>query len=201
MIRADFAGLLLKPTVEKFLLTRGMALGALCFMAVMISSVSASAQQGPTEQVTQPGRLALGTSVGLHSGTADGTILGVSSNLDYYLDHHLSLGPLLQFGISDDFYQIGLSGQAKYVFTSPQMPRFRPHVQGGVGVIGMELDRPGPGDDDDIGFLIPLGGGLEYALGPNALLGTTILLNFTDADVRGDDDLFMSWVFGLRFLL
>jgi hypothetical protein len=184
---------------KRFFLNRaalGMVLAALCFMAVLYLPDTASAQQNTVERMTQPGRMALGTSVGIQSGTADGTIFGLTSNLDYYLDRHLSLGPLLQVGISDDFFQLGLSGQAKYVFTSPEMPRLRPHLQGGLGIIGMDLDRPGPGDNDDIGFLIPLGSGIEYAVGKNTFLGTTLLLNFTDADVRGQDNVFMSWVFG-----
>lgn len=107
----------------------------------------------------------------------------------------------MQFGVGGDLVQMGISGQAKYVFKNPRLNGFKPHIQGGLGLITMDVDRPPAGGDDDVGFLIPVGAGLDVDLGRNALVGSTMLLNFTDAEAADQkENVFLSWVFGLRVL-
>jgi hypothetical protein len=141
--------------------------------------------------------------LGLQAGTADGTAFALGFKADYYLDEHFSLGPLLQFGFTGDLTQVGMSAQAKYTFDMPRIPELKPHLQGGLGFIHVNVDCPplpcAGGDDNDTGFLIPFGGGFEFEISRNAQLGTTLLLNFTDADVS--PNLFMSWFFGFRIML
>ena len=150
---------------------------------------------------TQAGRLEIGTQLGLAAGTADDTVFAVNFNADYHLDENFSVGPLLQFGIGGDLFQTGLSAQARYVFRNPRFPEVRPHLQGGLGVISVNVDGPGSGSDHDLGFLVPFGGGFDFVLDRNVLLGTTLLLNFTDANVQNQKNLFITWYFGLRFPL
>jgi hypothetical protein len=88
------------------------------------------------------------------------------------------------------------------MFDMPRIPELKPHLQGGLGFIHVDIDCPpvAPAcDDSDLGFLVPFGGGFELELDKNLLVGTTLLLNFTDADVS--PNLFMSWFFGFRFML
>ena len=157
--------------------------------------------QARGKSATPTGRLQIGTQLGLAAGTADDTVFALGFNADYYLDENFSVGPLLQFGIGGNLSQMGISGQARYVFQNPRFPGIKPHLQGGLGFLYVDLDQPGGGDDDDLGFLVPFGGGFDFVLDKNVLLGTTLLLNFTDADVPNQKNLFMTWFFGLRVML
>ena len=178
----------------------GSVLLALWVFLILIVPTVVTAQ--PREElVTQAGRLAVGANVGLHAGTFDDTVFGLIFTGDYYLDDYLSVGPMLQFGIGEDLFQLGISGQVKYVFVNRRLPSLRPHLQGGLGFLLVDADRAVRGDDDDLGFLVPFGGGLEIVLGRNALIGSTLLLNFTSSEVGSPSRVFMSWIFGLRIRL
>lgn len=164
--------------------------------------------QQRVEERPRTGSLAAGVQLGLHAGTADDdAALALGFNADYYLDPHFSLGPLLQFGFTGDLTQIGMSVQTKYTFELPRAPQVRPHLQGGLGFLHVDMDRPPVpvgGEDSDLGFLVPFGGGFELELNRNLLVGTTLLLNFTDADVataQHVENVFMTWFFGLRIIL
>ena len=180
----------------------GVVLLILIVLSIPVNVLAQARGKAPTKA----GRLLIGTQLGLAAGTADDTVFALSFNADYHLDEDFSVGPLLQFGIGGDLFQMGISGQARYVFQNPRFPEVRPHLQGGLGFLFVDADivnpSPPPGrvNRDDLGFLVPFGGGVDFQLDKNVLLGTTLLLNFTDADV-GQDNLFMTWFFGFRFLL
>ncbi|MBI3621794.1 MAG: hypothetical protein HY208_06355 [Nitrospirae bacterium] len=157
------------------------------------------AQETPTDNTVPTGRFTIGTGMGFHAGTADGAVFGLFLDGEYHLDQHLSIGPLLQLGVSSDLFLTGLSGQIKYTMKTPALPGVIPYLEGGVGFMVIDADRPGR--DDDVGFLVPFGGGFDVELGKNVLLGTAVLLNYTSADVSGQPPIFMSWLFGLRFRL
>lgn len=176
------------------------AFGVVLLILIVLSIPVDVLAQARGKVPTKAGRLQIGTQVGLAAGTADDTVFALGFNADYHLDEDLSVGPLLQFGMGSDLFQMGISGQARYVFRNPRFPEVKPHLQGGLGFLYVDIDRPG-GDDDSLGFLVPFGGGVDFQLDKNILLGTTLLLNFTDADVPGQDNLFMTWFFGLRFML
>jgi hypothetical protein len=177
---------------------------ALLLMGALSVPPELLAQERPASKQTT-GSLAVGMDLGLQAGTADDeTAFAFAMRGDYYLDQHLSLGPLLQFGFTGDLTQVGLSAQAKYTFDLPRIPELKPHLQGGLGFIHVDIDCGQPCDDSDTGFLVPFGGGFELELSKNLFVGTTLLLNFNDADVtvqRAGGNLFMSWFFGLRIML
>jgi hypothetical protein len=175
------------------------------FLTILSFQLEVLAQERPAAK-QRSGKLAVGADLGLQAGTADDdTALALGFNADYYLDEHFSLGPLLQFGFTGDLTQIGMSAQAKYMFDMPRIPELKPHLQGGLGFLHIDMDcPPACTEDSDLGFLVPFGGGFELQLDRNLLLGTTLLLNFTDADVIAGErveNLFMTWFFGFRIIL
>ena len=156
----------------------------------------AKAQQDKAEERT--GSFVLGGSLGLQADTADNTTFALGVTGDYYLMHEFSIGPLLQMGFTDDLFQLGLTAQAKYTFDLTEIPKLKPHVQAGLGIIYADLDRRGRRDEDDVSFLIPIGIGAEYRLTKSVSLDNTFLFNITNLDVR-DDNFFFTWLIGLKF--
>jgi hypothetical protein len=171
---------------------RGRLLGGVFLLAVFTVAASAAAQE------SRAGRFAAGVGIGLQGDTADGTAFAIGLSGDYFLSHNVSLGPLLQLGITDDLTQVGLSLQAKFTADILEIPALKPHVEAGIGFIYADLDR-GRGDADDTSYLIPVGVGAEYRLGPKLALDTTLLFNFTDLDDVGDEDFFITWLVGVKF--
>jgi len=156
----------------------------------------AKAQQKPEEERT--GSFVFGAGLGLQADTADDTAFALGITGDYYLTHEFSIGPLLQMGFTDDLFQLGLTAQAKYTFDLTEIPKLKPHVQAGLGIIYADLDRRARRDEDDVSFLIPFGIGVEYRLSKSISLDTTFLFNITNLDVR-DDNFFFTWLIGLKF--
>ena len=171
--------------------------GCLLLVALLVSTV-AEAQQVPPS-VSRAGRFVFGAGLGLQADTVDDTAFAVGLSGDYFFTNHLSIGPLMHFGLTSDLFQFGLSAQAKYTFDLPRVPELKPHLEGGIGFLYANLDRPGPGNKDDTSFLIPLGVGVEYRLNPRLSLDTTAFFNFTDISVRNKDkDFFFTWLLGVK---
>lgn len=141
------------------------------------------------------GRLQLGADIGPVFGTPDSTAFGIALSGDYFLNQNFSIGPLLQFGLTEDLFQFGPSAQLKYTFDIDRY--WKANLQGGLGFMYAELDRRGR-DPDDTSFLIPVGGGLDYRLTDNVSLGTTLLFNFTDLDKVRNENFHVSLLGGLR---
>jgi hypothetical protein len=159
----------------------------------MIVALSAPAA-GQTAPEQRAGRFGLGVELGPHFGTADSTAFGLAFSGDYFLNHNFSIGPLVQFGITDDLFHFGPSLQLKYTYDID--PRLKATLQGGVGFLYADLERRGR-DRDDTGVLFPVGPGLEYRLTDDISLGSTLLFNFADNDVRRER-FFVSLLGGLR---
>jgi hypothetical protein len=102
----------------------------------------------------------------------------------------------VQFGLTDDLFQFGPSVQLKHTYDIDQ--RLTANLQGGIGFIYAELERRGR-DRDDTSFLVPLGGGLEYRIGNDISLGTTVLFNFMDLDRVRSENFYLSVLGGLKF--
>jgi predicted acylesterase/phospholipase RssA len=66
-----------------------------------------------------------------------------------------------------------------------------PFVQGGAGFACLEEDNR-PGDDEEIGLLLAVGGGLRFRIGDRLTLGSQMLLNFLPGDVL-DEGFYFSW--------
>jgi len=153
-----------------------------------------------TSASQSPGRLSIGAATGFHAGTEDGTVFGLFMDGRYQLDQRFAVGPLLQLGFSSDYSLVGLSGQLTYSMPLPTQPHVIPYLQGGLGFVVIDADDQ-PRHEDDAGFLIPIGAGVEFELAKNLLLGTEILLNYTSVNVSQQPSVYMSWLFGLRFRL
>ena len=177
---------------------RSLWLAGSLVLAVLCTGSIAEAQGVPAS-VSRAGRFVFGTGLGLQANTVDDTAFAFGFSGDYFFTNNLSLGPLMQFGVTGDLFQFGLSAQAKYTFDLPQMPALKPHVEGGIGFLYANLDRPGSGSKDDTSFLIPLGLGFEYRLSPRLSLDTTAFFNFTDINVKNTDrNFFFTWLLGIK---
>ena len=137
--------------------------------------------------------------MGFLANTPDDTAFALNFNGDAHLNQHVSVGPLLQLGFTDDLTLVGLSGQGKYRIPLPEADkRFKLMLQAGIGFVHVDV---GPSDTS---FLIPLGVGVEYQVNSTVALTSDLLLNFTDLDFgrgRGHDDtnLMPGLTFGVRF--
>lgn len=165
-------------------------------MLIVAFTSFAEAQQYAADDRT--GRFVFGAALGLQADTPDGTAFSLGFFDDYYLTHEFSIGPLIQMGVTNDLFQVGLTAQAKYTFDLADIPELRPNVQAGIGIIHAKLDRRGTGDESDTSYLIPFGIGAEYKLTNSVSLDNTFLFNFTNLDVR-DENFFLTWLIGLKF--
>jgi hypothetical protein len=173
--------------------------GVAAVLLALTTGVAEVRAQGPAvpDAVSRAGRFYLGAGLGLMGGTVDGETFALGAQGDYYFTNELSVGPLLQMGFTGDLFQLGLSGQVKYTMDVRQIPALKPHVEAGIGFIYANLDR-GSHSGDDVGFLIPLGFGLEYRLSRRLSLDTTFYLNFTNLDPGKHDNFFATWLIGAR---
>ena len=177
---------------------RGVWFVGSLLLAALFLGTAVEAQDVPAS-VSRAGRFVFGTGLGLQADTLDSTAFAVGVGGDYFFTNNISLGPLMQFGVTSDLFQMGLTAQAKYTFDLPQVPQLKPHLEGGIGFLYANLDRPGSGNKDDTSFLIPLGVGVEYRLSPRISLDTTAFFNFTDINVRNSDqNFFFTWLLGVR---
>lgn len=159
-------------------------------------STSASETTGPgddrTDRTDHPARPV--TPVTAEAGigfTADpGTFL-LAIEADYWIEHNVAIGPLVQFGLSDDDTIVAPTINAKGVFdiNQPQLERLKPYVEGGVGFAYIDKDGH---DDSDTGLLLDFGFGANVALNDRVSLGTGVLFNFLPAELV-DERFFFSW--------
>lgn len=174
--------------------------------AILFLAVIAPAHAQQTSPPETMRKFELGTDIGFSGGTIDGTALAVGISGDYQVAPHVSIGPLMQMGLTDDLFQIGVSAQVKLTLDLPDVPELKPQLQAGVGFIHADLDK-GVSTGDDTSWLIPFGMGLEYRAAKNLYFNTMLLFNITDLNVTvpgfgtKSDDLHVTWFVGLRFLL
>jgi opacity protein-like surface antigen len=186
------------PGKEAAMRKRSVLFAECLLLAALLASTAADAQQVPAS-VSRAGRFVFGAGLGLQANTVDDTVFALGLSGDYFFTNQLSVGPLMQFGFTGDLFQFGLSAQAKYTFDLPQTPELKPHLEGGIGFLYANLDKPGGGNKDDTSFLIPLGVGLEYRLNPRLSLDTTAFFNFTDISVKDKDrNFFFTWLLGVK---
>jgi hypothetical protein len=173
--------------------------GLLTVILTLTTAGSVFAQQ--TSQPDRTRRFEVGADIGVVGGTIDGTGFAVGINGDYPIAPHISVGPLIQLGVTDHLFQIGVSGQVKLTLDLPDVPELKPQFQAGIGFVHADISV-GPNSADDTSWLIPIGMGLEYRAMKNLYVATTLLFDWTHLNVAGrSDDLDVAWFVGLRFLL
>lgn len=177
--------------------TQTVFTGSAVLIFWLLLSVSAPAQQ-PTPAESRTGRLTLGADIGLQGATADAAAFAIGLSGDYFLTDNVSVGPLVQIGVTDDLFQIGPTVQAKYTFDLATIPELKPNLQGGIGFIYANLDRSHRTDSHDASFLIPLGFGAEYRLSRDLSLASSFLFNFTDLNDVRNENFFITWLVGIR---
>ena len=177
--------------------TKRALIGGVTLLFCLMLALPATAQQRAAE--SRRGKFTVGAALGLQGETADGTAFAIGVSGDYFLTDNISVGPLLQIGLTNDLTQIGFSAQAKYTLDLPDIPDLTPHFQGGIGFIHADVDRGPFFDADDTSFLIPIGVGADYKLTQDISLESTLLFNFTDLDEGVNDNFFITWFVGARF--
>jgi hypothetical protein len=180
-------------------LRKRLRLGLLTVVLALTAAGPVFAQQTSPPDRTR--RFELGADIGLMAGTVDGTAFAIGISGDFPVAPHFTVGPLIQLGVTNDLFQIGVSAQAKLTLDIPDVPELKPQFQAGIGFVHADLDI-GPNTAEDTSWLIPIGMGLEYRAMKNLYLSTTLLFNWTHLNVGGrSDDLDVAWFVGLRFLL
>jgi hypothetical protein len=162
----------------------------------LVSALDPSLALGQTEGTLE-------RSIGFKAGigfSSDPTTFLMTYQADFFLHPSIALGPLFQFGVSDDdfFFAPTLNAQALFDLPVEGLEALKPCFQFGLGLLYLDKDRWW-GDKDDVGFLINLGLGLEYFLTDYFALGTNFLFNVMPADVLGDNFIFGWQVITLRF--
>ncbi|TMQ28308.1 MAG: porin family protein [Nitrospirae bacterium] len=165
---------------------------AVCLIVlVSVATVDLSVAAEP-----KAGTWSAGAAIGFLGKTPDGTAFATNLHADYFLNHQVSVGPLAQFAVTGDLFQVGVSGQGKYWLNLPGVDnRLKVNLQGGLGFL--YADR----HSSDASWLIPIGVGVDYALNEQLSLMSTFLLNFTDVDTgrRSGATVMPGLTFGVRF--
>jgi hypothetical protein len=118
----------------------------------------------------------------------------IGGDADFYQSERLAIGPSLQFAVDDGVTIFAPSFHGKLVFPlepSSSGTLMMPFVQGGAGIAYIDKDR-GNNDEDDWGFLLQAGGGLEVRFDEKYALATTILVNLLPGEVT-DEGAYLSW--------
>jgi len=165
--------------------------------AVIVVALASPAGAQQKAEDSKIGDFAFGAAMGLQADTPDGAAFALGLYGDYSLTRELSVGPLFQMGLTNDLFQAGLRAQAKYTLDFTEVPKLKPNVQAGIGIIHADLDRRG-GKESDTSYLIPFGIGAEYNLKDSLSLETSFLFNITNLDVR-DEKFFFTWLVGIKF--
>src|SRR5262249_40405333 len=168
-------------TVARFILVAGLTAGLTAYCGGRNADAADPA----------PGVWTGGAAVGFLGNTADRTAFAMNLNVERFINRSFSVGPLLQFGVTPNLTEIGLSGQVKYWMSLSRNLRFT--VQGGLGFMHSDL---GEGDTT---LLIPIGAGFDYTLSKNVSATATFLLAFTPTDLKTRPTTMPGLTFGLRF--
>ena len=135
-------------------------------------------------------------SMGFLGNTPDGMALAMNGGADYFVTNQVSVGPLVQLGLTNDLTQVGLSGQGKYWIDLPGTNgRAKLNFQSGIGFVHADFRN------NDTSWLVPIGIGYDYTLPSGPSLSATVLVNFTDLNTGAGTgaDVMPGFIVGLRF--
>lgn len=144
------------------------------------------------------GKMRIGTDMGFQLSTLDDTDFALGAYGEYFLNDQLAVGPLLQFGLTGDLFQFGMSIQAKGIYEVFDYSNLFLEVQAGLGFIHADLERRNT-TQTDTSVLIPIGIGLEYQLSEQLSISSKLLFNITNLRLAGmeEDEFHTSVFFGV----
>lgn len=157
---------------------------------------------GTTPLPSPGGKMSLRGAIGF---TLDPDTFLMAFEADFSATKEISLGPLLQLGVTDDRTIVAPSLNVQYVFdlsglnsndvmTNDLAKKLKPFAQGGLGVVYIHKDGRRGNNVDDVGFFLNLGGGIEYYLTEKFAIGNNLLFNILPEDIAGEH-FFFSWQF------
>lgn len=128
--------------------------------------------------------------------TVDPTTFLVDLAVPYHLGDGVSVGPRVQVGLDDEDSVVAPTLSLEYAHdlthqVGAPWNRLRPLVQAGVGFAWIEEDGRS-GDDDDAGFLVDVGVGVEYPLNDRFSMASVIDFNILPTEVL-DEHLLFTW--------
>lgn len=125
--------------------------------------------------------------------TADPDTFLLAFEGNHYVNHNLAIGPLLQLGVADKRVLLAptLSFRGVFDLGLPELEALQPFVQGGLGLAYLNRDNR-RGDDDDVGFLLNFGLGVDYYLRDDLSVGSDMLFNVLPDETLGEN-FFFSW--------
>ncbi len=132
--------------------------------------------------------------------TNDPTNFLMNFEIPYAFDRFVSLGPMVQVGLSDN--KLLVAPTANLTIRVPDLPgeefdRFHPIFFTGIGLAVLENDDRA-GDNSAVGFLVNFGLGLEYQVSARVATASRMIFNFLPEDVL-DDEFFYAWeILGIK---
>lgn len=117
----------------------------------------------------------------------------VSGDAEFYQSDRVSIGPSLQLGVDDNVTIVAPSFHARLVFPLEHQgdsALVMPFLQAGAGLAFIHKDKRG--NNDDFGFMLQAGGGLEVRLDENYALSSTLLVNIMPSEVN-NEGAYVSW--------
>ena len=153
----------------------------------------------PPSEISDSGALTPPSAFAFRGGlgfTADPDTFLTALEFDFVATPNISLGPLIQIGVSDKHTLIAPTLNARYQFlisdADKDVARLKPFVNAGLGLVYMEKERKHRTDADEVDFLLNTGFGLEYDLHESVSVGTHFLFNIVPWEVV-DERFFFSW--------
>jgi hypothetical protein len=124
----------------------------------------------------------------------------MGGQIDFYQSNRFAIGPMLQLGIDDDFQIVAPSLHGKFLFPVGNPARLSPFAQAGIGFLWAERDGPG-NNEDDIGLLLQVGGGVEWELDDQTFLASSITVDLLPSEVLDENAIFTWQIIqaGFRF--
>ncbi len=147
----------------------------------------------------ESGRWSFRTSIGF---TASPGGFLMTAAFPYAATRHISIVPLLQLSVADDLVILAPTANFQYAFDIPtsneHLRKLRPFLQAGLGFAFIHKNRRR--NDDEVGFLMNPGFGVEYAVSENVAVGSNMLFNILPVSTSGENFFFSCQVASVRFL-
>jgi opacity protein-like surface antigen len=120
--------------------------------------------------------------------TASPTTFLMGIDVPFVITKNVALGPSFQLGVDDDTTFFAPTWNLELRLPLEEVA---PYAFGGAGLAYVKKDHR-RGDDDDAGFLVDFGIGLDFWVSDEIALGSRMTFNFMPNDVEGETFIF-SW--------